>query len=285
MEKAEIGTGDFDRDGKNRGSTNDVIPPLRKRSKAGVLYQRDLKILSLIGELRNLPRDELVRRASISNRSEPGYVPGECLVHFVRTSRNDVADAWFERLYRILSERVLRAMPRAEGVGGTESLARGTVREEAHGRFTELLAQDRQSYAEKLDFYEVRFDRALDKLRIDAQRKVSRIQRRTESLQLDPESGEIAPEIEMAAGAYDPFEANLLDQESYRLRLDAAIKALPPEQARIIYMLKKGFPIDSKDPGVDTIAKILCRSEKTIRTHRDKALVTLKKALEGGGRR
>jgi hypothetical protein len=285
MEKGELEAGESNRDGKNHGSTNDEIPPLRKRSAAGVLYQRDPKILSLTGELRKLPRDELVRRASISNRSDPDYVPSECLVHFVRASRNDVGDAWFERVYRILSERVVRAMPRAGGVGGTESLALGTVREEAHGRFTELLAQDRQSYAEKLDFYEVRFDRALDKLRIDAQRKVYRIQRRTESLQLDPESGEIAPEIEMAAGAYDPFEANLLDQESYRLRLDAAIKALPPEQARIIYMLKKGFPIDSKDPGINTIAKILGRSEKTIRTHRDKALITLKKALENGDRR
>lgn len=285
MENAEIGADESNRDDKNDGSTDDVIPPLRKRSATGVLYERNPKIYSLIGELRKLPRDELVRRASISNRSDPGYVPGECLVHFVRATRNDVTDAWFERLYRILSERVLRAMPRADGVAGTESLARGTVREEVHGRFTELLAQDRQSYAEKLDFYEIRFDRALSKLRIDAQRKGSRIQGRTESLQLDPELGEIAPEIEAAVAGYDPFDADLLDEENYRLRLDAAIEALPPEQARIIYMLKKGFPIDSKEPGVNTIARILGRSEKTIRTHRDKALVTLKKALESGDRR
>jgi DNA-directed RNA polymerase specialized sigma24 family protein len=46
-------------------------------------------------------------------------------------------------------------------------------------------------------------------------------------------------------------------------------------------MLQRDFPIDSKDPNVITIAKTLGKSEKTIRTHRDKAYATLRAALSG----
>ena len=64
--------------------------------------------------------------------------------------------------------------------------------------------------------------------------------------------------------------------------MDAAIDALPPEQIRIMHMLRQGFPIDSKEPDVMTIAKALGRSEKTIRTYRDKAIATLRLALADG---
>lgn len=47
-------------------------------------------------------------------------------------------------------------------------------------------------------------------------------------------------------------------------------------------MLRQGVPIDSKEPDVMTIAKALGRSEKTIRTHRDKAYAALRTALLDG---
>lgn len=47
-------------------------------------------------------------------------------------------------------------------------------------------------------------------------------------------------------------------------------------------MLRQGFPIDSKEPGVMTIAKALGRSEKTIRTYRDKAFAALRTAMTEG---
>jgi DNA-directed RNA polymerase specialized sigma24 family protein len=73
-----------------------------------------------------------------------------------------------------------------------------------------------------------------------------------------------------------------LDDPAYRLRLEAAIDALPPEQSRIIHMLRKDIPIDSKDPNVFTIAKALGRSEKTVRTYRDKAYAALRIAMRQG---
>ncbi|MDF0695890.1 DNA-binding response regulator [Rhizobium sp. MC63] len=268
-------------DGYREGNAD--IAPLRKRRLTGELYERDGKVEILIAELAALPRDELIGRAAITKRSDPGYVPSECLVYFIRASRHDNNEAWFERLYRILMERVLRSVPKSESSDGrTESLTRSVVRDKVFSRFVEILSADRASYVDKLDFFEVRFDGAVASFRRDAQEQVWRDENRSKPLEYDEESGELAAEVEAAAGVHDPFAASDFDDPTYRSRLDAAIEALPPEQIRIIHMLKEGFPIDSKEPDVMTIAKALGRSEKTIRTYRDKAIAALRLALANG---
>jgi len=263
-----------------------MIAALRKRRLTGELYRRDPKIEALLVELSSLSRDDLIARAAHSNRSDPSYIPSECLVYFIRASRADNRETWFERLYKILTARVLRSLPRAENADGrTESLTRGVIREKVFSRFVELLAADRTEYSEKLDYFEVRFDGALASLRRDAQEQAWRDENRSAPLEYDEETGEISPEIERAAGHFDPLAKPEIDAEAYRQRLDAAIEALPPEQSRIIEMLRQGFPIDSKEPGVMTIAKTLSRSEKTVRTYRDKALATLRASLAEGDER
>lgn len=263
-----------------------IIAPLRKRRLSGELYGRDPKIEALIAELAVLPRDELIARAEIIKRSNSGYIPSECLVYFIRASRRDNNEAWFERLYRILIGRVLRSLPKAESSDGrTESLTRGVVRDKVFSRFVELLSADRADYVDKLDYFEVRFDGALASLRRDAQETAWRDENRSQPLEYDEESGELSPEVEAAAGAHDPFAASDFDDPAYRSRLDAAIEALPIEQSRIIHMLRQGFPIDSKEPDVMTIAKALGRSEKTVRTYRDKAFATLRAAMTDGDER
>ena len=69
------------------------------------------------------------------------------------------------------------------------------------------------------------------------------------------------------------------DKEAYRLKLDAAIDSLPPLQQQIVHMLQQGFPIDSKEKGVVSIASTLGKAEKTIRNHRDRAYAAIKAAL------
>ncbi|AYG66108.1 DNA-binding response regulator [Rhizobium sp. CCGE531] len=265
------------------GAAEAVVVPLRKRSLNGELYKRDPKIEAFIGELAVLPRSELISRAAITKRSDPGYVPSECLVHFIRASRHDNNETWFEGLYRILMERVLRSVPKSESSDGkTESLTRSVVRDKVFSRFVEMLSADRASYVDQLDYFEVRFDGAVASLRRDAQEQAWRDENRSQSIEYDEESGEPTAEVERAAGVYDPFAAPEIDEPFYRSRLDAAIEALPPEQIRIIHMLKEGFPIDSKEPDVMTISKALGRSEKTIRTYRDKAIAALRLALTDG---
>ena len=134
-----------------------IVAPLRKRRLGGELYERDPKIEALIAELAVLPRDELIARAEITKRSDPGYIPRECLVYFIRASRRDNNEARFERLYRNLIGWVLRSLPKAESSDGkTESLTRGVVRDKVFGQFVELLSGDRADYVDKLDYFEVR---------------------------------------------------------------------------------------------------------------------------------
>jgi hypothetical protein len=260
-----------------------IVTALRKRRLSGELYERDPKIETLIAELAILSRDELIARAAITKRYDPRYILSECLVYFIRASRRDNGEAWFERLYRILIERVLRSLPRGESSDGkTESLTRGVVRDKVFGRFVELLSADRAAYVDKLDYFEVRFDGALASLRRDAQEQAWRDENRSQPLEYDEESGEVSLEGEAAAMTYDLFAAPNFDDPAYRSRFYAAIEALPREQRRIVHMLIKGFPIDSKEPDVMTIAKALDRSEKTIRTYRDKAFAALRAAMADG---
>jgi DNA-directed RNA polymerase specialized sigma24 family protein len=201
-------------------------------------------------------------------------------VYLVRTCRVDNSDTHFESLYRILMARILDCLPRAESADGkTLSLTRSRIREQVFDRFTELLAADREGYLDKLDYFEVRFDGALASLRRDAQEKAWRDENRSTSLEFDEETGELSAEVERAVGSFDPFEAAEMGASDYRSRLDAAIDTLQPGQRRIIEMIRQGIPIDSKEAGAVTIAKALGKSEKTIRTHRDKAFVALRAAM------
>ncbi len=76
-----------------------------------------------------------------ASRLTPGYGPSECLVHFVRASRADNSNAWFERLYKILLARVLRALPSANSADGkTISLTKERIRDKVSERIVEMLA-------------------------------------------------------------------------------------------------------------------------------------------------
>ena len=261
-----------------------LITPLRKRRPNGEPYTRVPEIEALLVELSSLSRDELLERAQISRRDAPGYVPSECLLYFIRASRADNNEDWFERLYRILNERVLRSLPKAENLDEeTASYTRGAIRDAAFDRFVELLASDRSTYSERLDYFEVRFNGALASLRRDAQEKFWREENRSIPLDDDDETGELSPEVEQAAAEhFDPFALFNVEDLDFRMRLDAAIDDLPPLQRRIMEMRRQGIPIDSKEDGVITIAKTLDRSEKTIRNQRNKAYATLRaKLIEG----
>lgn len=238
---------------------------------------------ALLAQLLTMPRYEVLERAQIRRRDDPAYLPSECLLHLLRASRVDNSERWFERLYKILLDRVRRCLPRSGASGRiTEAAANVDLQEKVFGRFAELLSADRREYDERLDYFEINFDGALAKLRLDAQRQVWRNASRQTSLTYDEESGELSAEVEDAARRFADFTRSRLDDPAFRLRLQTAIDSLPAEQGRIIHMLMEGFPIDSQDPQAVTIARSLSRSEKTVRSYRDKAIAALRCALDEG---
>lgn len=259
-----------------------MIEPLRKLTRNDTLYTRPPEIEAKLVELYELSREALAERCKIQARSDPAYVPSECLVHFVRACRADNSDRHFETLYKLLMERAHKACPRPEaGDGKTASMSRLKVREKVLDRLAELFAADRQTYVEALDYFEIRFDAAIARRRQDAQDQVRRADKRTISIDIDDESGDVPAEIEKAAAEFNPFHLQQTASLDDRLRLDAAIEDLPPLQRRIIEMLRLEIPIDSKDPNVVTIAKVLDVAEKTVRLNRNKAIAVLQAKLAG----
>lgn len=255
----------------------------RKQMPDGTPYMRTVAIEAQLRALEQLSRDELLARAQIRSREAEGYVPTECVLYFIRVSRADNSDAWFERLYKVLSARVLRALPSGDAADGhTRSLTAERIRDKVYERFVEMLAGDRQTYDDRLDFFEIRFDMALKRLRQDAQKQAWRDENRTQPIGYDDEGGELSPEIEKAAGSVNPLEGLKIDDEAFRLRLDAAIEALPTEQSRTIQMLMLDYQIHSEDPDVLTICKVLGKTPKTIWNYRDRAIKALRKALIEG---
>lgn len=251
------------------------IVPLRKLNLKGQLYVRPPEIGAKLVELGSLSRDELLARCMIREQSDPGYVPGECILYFVRNCRNEDANSFFEELYKILLKRVFRRLPNPEGAGETETLTASEIRNNAVGTFIELLAADRNNYSEKLDYFEIRFDSAMARLRADACREVLPDAKRSIPLEINQETGELLSEVERTGESFDPFNPTKLSSSDYRLSLDSAIDVLSVEKRRIVEMIRLGIPIDSKEPGVVTIAKTLGKSEKTVRIHRDEAFAEL----------
>ena len=260
-----------------------LIPPLRKRTKKGVLYMRSAAVETLLVEIATLSRDQLLERAEIRNRRAAGWVPSECLLHLLRASRSENSEAFFERLFSVLSARVKAALPRMTTGNETHGRIERTaerIHELAFDKFQDLLCGDRQAYDERLDFFEARFDLGFANLRRDAREKAYEEENRGASLDYDWDTGEPSPEVERARGAFDPFDPALINEEDYRSRLRAAIGGLPQEQIRIVEMISKGIPIDSIDKSAVSISKLLGRSEKTIRTHRDKAYDAIRAAMQ-----
>ncbi|WP_233384316.1 DNA-binding response regulator [Methylobacterium sp. C25] len=263
-----------------------MITSLRKRrlqdDGPGKPYERRLETTAQLEELSVLSRNDLVERCALP-RGNPGYVETECLLYFVRRTRVDNSDSYFDRLYGLLMKRVLKRLPKAESAGGrAESFNVGEIRDKMFERFVTLVAEDHRVYSEKLDFYEIRFESALAGSRKDAERKVWREDNRRTSLSYDDESGDLSKEVEEAAGECDPFDVARKSSTNYRLRLDPAIDTLPPEQRRIVEMVRLGIPIDSNETFAVTISKTLDRSEKTIRTHRNLAFRAIERFTKDG---
>lgn len=259
-----------------------MIEPLRTRRSDGRPYERFPANEAKLIELVELSRDDVLARCEIVAPTDPRFVPSECLLHLVRASRVDNGDASFERLYKALMRRVRAKLPR-ERPGGSESLSSEHVREAVLDRFIELLMVDRAAYCEKLDYFEVAFDGGLARLRQDARRKAWREERR--SVPIDDDDGAMRADVERAVGSYDPFATEYFSDSPYRSRLDGVIGDLPREQREIVQMLKLGFPIESKDPEVMSVVKVLGVVEKTVRNRRDRAFKKLRSALTDGDER
>jgi len=257
------------------------ISPLRKIKQDGQLYSRRQPIEIMLVELASVSFEVFAERASILDRSVAEYIPSEVLVHWIRQTRHHKSDTQFNILYPLLEQRIRRACPRKELRAGGVDVEVGTyadLQEHVLERVIKLLLRDRSNYEEKLDIYEVVFDRAIAKLRDSAFRSVFGKENPMTSLEYD-ESGEVTSEVEESLSWYRPKNMTPEEDLTYRFQLRAAIDSLPKDERRLIDMETAGYPDQSEDPDVQTIAKLLVRTPKTVRAMRKRAYKKIRECL------
>lgn len=262
-----------------------LITPLKKLTAEGVPYVRPPEILRALEALAELPIEEVSRRASITDDTDADYVPSECILYFVRQSRLQGDTAPHCDLFLVLQQRVLHAVPvfdrRVKGLTNPGNSMRQTdIQERVLDQFQELLCLDRANYEERLDFYEIRFNKALAYLRMTAQRSVTKEESYREPMQYEGDTLALSAEMEKAIAHLKNTNSTSPEDSDYRFRLLAAIKTLPLPEQQVVELLLQDIPIDSKDEKVMTIAKTLRCAEKTVRNRRDRAFATIRENMQ-----
>jgi DNA-directed RNA polymerase specialized sigma24 family protein len=261
-----------------------LITPLRKRSADGGAYFRPPAIEELLAALSQMTIEEVARRARIDGHHNMEYVPSECLVYFVRQSKYCGDDDAYRDIFVSLRQRLLQSVPVyrrkvREHLGFAEKAADLDVQEAVLHAFQELLCTDRDGYDERLDFFEIRFNAAVAKLRATARKKIGRYESRRQSLANTGEGAGSYDNIEQSLARLKNQDEDVGDDCFCRLRLHAAINTLPVAERRVVELLLQEIPIDSQDDRVLTITKILGCVEKTVRNRRDRAFARIRDAL------
>lgn len=253
--------------------------PLKSRDKNGLPFIRPPEIEVCVARLESFDAAARLQAFAIASRKSCGYVPSEVLTYFLRRAQAAGAQDEFKQIFGLLMKRVGQSLfatiPDSRMAGAQD------IREEIMGRFAERIAKDCSGRFAMLDFFEVRFDLAFDRFRKTVLRQIGPASVLTEPLSTDGDEGQnISPEVEAAAADFLAGDPQKIDDPAFRFELDAAIDALPDDQRRVVGLLRQGFQIDSKDPNIMTIAKMLKCDERTVRNRRDRAYKTLKSALQ-----
>lgn len=263
-----------------------AIAPLRMTTVDGELYCRPKEVERAIAALSQLAAKEVVERSRIRDPKDNDYVRTECLLHFVRRSTfGHDKDASFDLFAELLDRVEKYAVPeltRRNQRSDTEpeAMILVEVREAIVEKFQDMLCADRAEYDTRLDFYECRFNAALATLRLDKREEVWRRHKRFKPIAVDEESNEPSIEVEEAyAKLREPQNAETSDF-LYRLKVQAAINSLPAEERQVIELLDRGLPIESQDPQVLSIVKVVGCVEKTVRNRRKRAIEKLLNAVK-----
>ena len=259
-----------------------LIEPLRKMNDNGVLYTRSALITDFIEKASKWSFDEIIEFAKNKDNRSPGYIPSEVLIYFLRQTKTDNSDDRFLDLFNIVQERVRGACPRAFSKLGDkeiEDTRLAEIRDLILDHVTELIFSDRSQYNDKLDYYEVRFNRAVKMLRIDKFRSVRRREEFREPLEYSDGSGEFSAEVEEAVKKLKSARWSKEEDLTYRINVRRAINALPDNEREVIDMLLADIPIETKNEEETSISKLLNCSEKTVRNRRDRAIEKIRTAL------
>lgn len=253
--------------------------PLKSKDRHGAPFTRPPEIEACLASLESVDAAARLLAFAVASRKSSGYVPSEALTYFLRRAHATGATDEFKQIFELLMKRVGQSL--LATISDARMAGAQDIREELMGRFAERIAKDCNGRFAMLDFFEVRFDLAFARFRKSVLRQIGPSSVLTEPLSTDGEEAQdISREVEEAAVDFLGGDPQKIDDPAFRLELEAAIDALPDDQRRVVGLLRQGFRIDSKDPNIMTIAKMLQCDERTVRNRRDRAYKTLRSALQ-----
>ena len=233
----------------------------------------------------NLDTETIRKRAANRDASSAEYIPTECLLHLIRRAlRESNQDATNNMVANRLMVPLLQRceVNLLNSVSGSLPNAEAT-REEIMARFSVLIAEDLVDPKHKLDFFEVRFNKAFKFFRIDCLRAELRQVNRVDKREDDVKSDQATTDDDTADETTNESTGIVLDLDDsvFRKQMMRAINALPEEQRKpLILHFIHHFKIESEDPNETTVATLCKVSGRTIRKRLAKAMATLAKLRE-----
>lgn len=247
-------------------------------------YTRRPEVESALQELSAIPIEEVAELAKIFESSHEDFIPTECLIYFVRRSKENGDSTPYRDIFNALRTRVLRAIPvrRYRLDGGSkigENDADALIQEGVMFAFQKLLCEDRKEYDERLDYFEVMFNDALSKLRATERRRVFKKESRKKPMDYEDDGASISTEMEQKLAYLKSLKSEKFDDPAFRIRFLDAIKNLPPIFRAPIELYLDGIQIDSEIPGKDCMSKILNCKGSTVQKRLKRAHRLLSVAL------
>jgi DNA-directed RNA polymerase specialized sigma24 family protein len=258
-----------------------MVRALKKKTKSGKLYVHPPEIKAAIKIALTQDLATLAQRAAVRNPKDPQYLHSEVLVHVIRHAIRTGAANTYNTLLNVLFRRCMINL--YTKVDGKQNFDANSAREEILGRLGELFADDgKTADRNDLDFYEIRFNRAFSKLRIDVVREHMAQAHREEPLPEIEESleSEFAPallaKLSLASSSSTDPETHAEISELCR-----AMDSLPPEEREAVVLHHAyGYAVESTNPAETTVAKRCKVSGRTVRSRLAAAMVRLRRLKE-----
>jgi len=254
---------------------------LTKKDQDGKLYTRPVFVEEKIDGALGQDLPTLLRRSQVTHKSNPDFLPLECLVHLIREFRRQDNQHAMSVLLPILLRRcesILKSKVPDDYAPMAED-----VREEILGEFSLLFAEDSpQGGTTELDYYECRFFRAFRTFRMPIIEKERAEREPLVSLPAEDTSGEEPDIDEFLSRLSEEFRqpATQINLAS-RNQLLQAIETLPRDQAKAVLLCYFfGFSEESEDPSETTAATLCGVTGRTIRNRLGRAMTALSKILK-----
>ncbi len=241
--------------------------PLTRRNAGGQVYQRLAVVDRQISEALGLDDAELRSRLEVRDEESPAFLKEESLVYLIRHYHrsgnrefvNDLAECLLRRCANWIDGKLrgLRTDLREEGNSGVVA--------EVFGRLLDL-------DSDRGDFLQVRFWMAIERITVDVFRKQVNLFDTESSGDYDlptidglTQRGAV---VVPTTSASRPIEWEAIDN----ILIEAALHQLE-EPIRSAYLLRhyKDWPIEDKDPAVQTISRHFGKTPRTIRNWLSKA--------------